>query len=176
MMAVALTLLGLGCSDRHLYLYDTFEGMTKPTSEDISYKGEKAIKKFEQTRISDTSSTWNKASIDEARKNLSRTGYEMSRIHFVKGPVEETIPEKAPTQIALLHLDTDWYTSTKHELTYLYPRLSFGGVIIIDDYGHWKGARKAMNEFIAENNIGLLLNRIDYTVRIGVKTQPLPSQ
>ena len=74
-----------------------------------------------------------------------------------------------PSKIALLRLDTDWYKSTAHELKYLYPLLEPGGVIIIDDYGHWEGARNAVDEYIIDNKLPLLLNRIDYTGRIGVK-------
>ena len=79
------------------------------------------------------------------------------------------MPGYLPSGIALLRLDTDWYESTKHELEHLYPLLVSGGVIIIDDYGHWKGAKKAVDEYIKDNNLPLLLNRIDYTGRIGIK-------
>ncbi|MCR6721038.1 MAG: TylF/MycF family methyltransferase [Chitinophagaceae bacterium] len=71
--------------------------------------------------------------------------------------------------MALLRLDTDWYESTKHELIHLYDRLVPGGILIIDDYGHWNGARKAVDEFIAERKLNLFLNRIDYTGRLAIK-------
>jgi O-methyltransferase len=79
------------------------------------------------------------------------------------------VPRSAPEVIALLRLDTDWYASTKHELLHLYPRLTQSGVLIIDDYGHWQGARKAVDEYVEENRLPLLLNRIDETGRIAVK-------
>jgi len=85
--------------------------------------------------------------------------------------VENTIPSKAPDNIALLRLDTDWYESTRHELIHLYPRLSTGGILIIDDYGHWEGARKAVDEYIKEKQLKLLLQRIDYTGRLAIKVQ-----
>jgi O-methyltransferase len=88
---------------------------------------------------------------------------------LVKGKVEDTVPKNAPEKIALLRLDTDWYESTRHELVHLFPRLVPGGVLIIDDYGHWQGARKAVDEYIAGNQVKILLNRVDYTGRIGVK-------
>jgi hypothetical protein len=62
-----------------------------------------------------------------------------------------------------------WYESTYHEMFHLYPRLVPGGVLIVDDYGHWQGARRAVDQYIAENGVKLLLNRIDYTARIGIK-------
>ena len=68
-----------------------------------------------------------------------------------------------------MRLDTDWYESTKHELIHLFPKISKGGVLIIDDYGFWEGARKAVDEYISENNIQILLNRIDNTGRIAIK-------
>ncbi len=96
-------------------------------------------------------------------------GYPENRVHFVKGPVENTIPEHAPKGIALLRLDTDFYSSSKHELVHLFPRLASGGVLLLDDYGHWEGQRIAMDEYLAETGIPILLNRLDYTARIGVK-------
>ena len=101
---------------------------------------------------------------------LYETGYPEEKIHFVQGRVEETIPASAPDSISLLRLDTDWYESTKHELVHLFPRLSPSGVIIIDDYGHWKGCRKAVDEYFdTGDHPQLLLNRVDYSCRIAVK-------
>jgi hypothetical protein len=90
-------------------------------------------------------------------------------VRFVKGLVEDTLPSSAPESIALLRLDTDWYESTRHELIHLFPRLVSGGVLILDDYGHWQGARKALDEYFEEHGVKMLLNRIDYSARIGVK-------
>jgi hypothetical protein len=93
----------------------------------------------------------------------------MDRTHLVEGRVEDTIPAAAPTEIAILRLDTDWYESTRHELEHLYARLAVGGVLIIDDYGAWEGARRAVDEFIDATGAALFLNRIDETGRIAVK-------
>src|SRR5678816_3918777 len=109
------------------------------------------------------------ASQQEVEKAVFSTGYDREKIHFVPGRVEETIPGHAPASIALLRLDTDWYESTQHELLHLFPRLARGGVIIIDDYGHWRGARQAVDEYIAQNQVPLFPHRIDYTGRIAVK-------
>jgi len=91
-------------------------------------------------------------------------------MEFVKGKVEDTLPTKTPEKIALLRLDTDWYESTRCEMEYLFPLLVPGGVIIIDDYGHWEGCRRAIDEYVKKNGISLFLNRIDYTGRIGIKS------
>jgi O-methyltransferase len=119
-----------------------------------------------------TSFVWAYSPLDEVKQNLRDTGYQEDQVVFVKGKVEDTIPRDAPERISLLRLDTDWYESTYHELVHLYPRISVGGVLIIDDYGHWAGARQAMDQYIAENHAKLLLHRIDYTGRIAVKLEP----
>jgi hypothetical protein len=168
MMTVARTLLQLGDTSRHLYLFDTYEGMTPPTEKDVMFDGRRASDLL--SNLTKEDKLWAVCSLEEVQANLYSTAYPREKIHFVKGRVESTIPSEVPDTISLLRLDTDWYESTKHELVHLYPRLSKGGVIIIDDYGHVQGCREATEEFIRENNIRLLLNRIDYTGRIGIRT------
>ena len=170
MMAVAKTLLDLKQFDRELYLFDTFEGMTKPTDYDQGMLvTKKAIFQFEEEKISEDSSNWCNTPLDEVKKAVYSVGYDKEKIHFIKGKVEDTIPEKSPKKISLLRLDTDWYESTHHELVHLFPRISNGGVIIIDDYDTWKGAKKAVDEYISNNKVPLMLNRIFRGGRIGVK-------
>ena len=166
-MAMALMLKRLGVNNRDLYLYDTFSGMSTPSDAD----GTGAQDRYSQyPKLSDDVSTWCLSLIEEVKDNIYSTGYNKDKIHFIKGKVEDTIPSDIPKDIALLRLDTDWYESTKHELTHLFPRLKKNGVLIIDDYGCWEGARKAVDEYIIDNNICILLNRIDYTGRIAKKT------
>ncbi len=169
MMAVAHTLQESGVTDRDLRLFDTFDRMSDPTREDVNFRGESGADVLSQL-AEGPGSVWTSSPLDEVKRNLQMTGYPTEHISFIKGKVEETIPEQAPDRIALLRLDTDWYESTYHELLHLYPRLSPGGVLIIDDYGYWAGARKAVDKYFAERNLKLLLNRIDYTGRICVKT------
>lgn len=168
-MAMALTLRELHDETREVYLYDTFSGMTSPDDVDISYIGELATDKFSQTKTSEESSTWALSPLEEVIQNVRLTGYPMEKFHFIKGMVENTLPKEMPQKIALLRLDTDWYKSTKHELIHLFPLLSKHGVLIVDDYGHWAGCKKAVDEYILENNICIFLNRIDYTGRVGIK-------
>ena len=170
MMAVALTLLGMGRDDVDLYLLDTYEGMVAPTEHDVDFRGQTAVAKLNSKRTK-SSEIWAYAPLEDVRQNLEQTGYDMSRVHFIKGPVEQTLPDLAPEEIALLRLDTDWYASTRHELVHLYPRLARKGVLILDDYGHWQGARKAFDEYVEENEVHLLLTRIDATARVAVKTE-----
>jgi hypothetical protein len=169
MMAMALALMAEGVTDRDLYLFDTFEGMPAPGEMDFDLWGKSAWEKFSKTKLSNVSSTWCNASLEHVKQVMTLTGYPMERIHFVKGLVENTIPEKVPETIALLRLDTDWYQSTMHELIHLYPRLSPKGIVIVDDYGHHKGVRKAVDEYFHKNQRVPFLHRIDYTGRLIIK-------
>ncbi|MFM8982727.1 MAG: TylF/MycF/NovP-related O-methyltransferase [Spartobacteria bacterium] len=147
-MAMAIRLNTIG-EPRNFFLYDTFEGMSAPTDHDVAPSGQKAENLLNQIQRNETNHIWAYAPLEKVRKNLETTGYPMEKMRFVKGPVEETIPGTLPEKIALLRLDTDWYESTRHELQHLYPRLSTGGVLILDDYGFWAGARKAVDEFFS---------------------------
>ena len=169
MMAAALTLIELGATDRDLYLFDTYTGMPEPGAEDVSspYDGYSPHRLWKL--ISGAGRTWAGAPVEAVRANLASTGYPTERMHFVEGMVEETLPGAAPERIAILRLDTDWYSSTKHELETLYPRLSERGVLIVDDYGHHAGARRAVDEYFAEIGEAPLLTRLDYTGRIAIR-------
>ena len=168
-MGAAMTLDLMGDTRRQLNLYDTFEGMTAPTDMDVDHTGAHAKDFLDpDEKIDGASNVWAYASLEMVRQNLDRTGFPPDRFHLVKGKVEETIPADMPAVISLLRLDTDWYESTAHELKYLYPVLSSGGVLIIDDYGHWRGSREATDEYFTEHG-GILLNRMDYSGRMGVK-------
>jgi len=169
MMAVAKTLIDLNRYDLDLYLFDTFEGMPKPSKFDFDDSNQSAINEFNTKQLDENSSDWCRATIDEVTKTMYSIDYPREKIHLIKGKVEETIPKDAPETISILRLDTDWYESTKHELENLFPRLSKGGVLVIDDYGYWAGARKAVDEYFSEKKISILLNRIDNTGRIAVK-------
>jgi O-methyltransferase len=167
-MAAALMLRELGAADRDLYLFDTFEGMSAPSEHDRRAgtgvpAADLLATSAKQAKV------WAYSPLDEVRANLQSTGYPTERVRFVQGKVEDTIPEQAPEQIAILRLDTDWYESTRHELEHLFPRLAVGGVLIIDDYGAWEGARRAVDEFVDAQKVRILLNRIDETGRVGVK-------
>jgi hypothetical protein len=167
------TLLNAGITDRDIYLYDTFEGFPKPEEIDFEYSHGPALETWQRFKkpgdTSEESSDWLKIDLEDVRKKILTIGYPSERIKFVKGLVENTIPGTAPDQIALLRLDTDFYRSTKHEFIHLFPRLSRGGILIIDDYGALHGARVATDEYLKENNIAFFLGRSDEHVRIGVK-------
>lgn len=168
-LLIALILKKNNITDRNIYLYDTFEGMSEPTAEDVDLNGVSAKKQLTDSNIEDQKSVWCYSGIDEVKKNFSDNNLDLSKINFVKGKVEDTIPNTIPTDIALLRLDTDWYTSTKHEMVNLFPILNSKGILIIDDYGHWKGCRDAVDEYFLEQKLSPMINRIDYTGRLIIK-------
>jgi hypothetical protein len=167
-MMIAQLLQASRISDRKIFLYDTFEGMSEPTPADKNYKGNDAREMLDATDRAEADSVWCYSPLEEVQENMKQTGYPKDQVVFVKGKVEETIPGVVPAQIALLRLDTDWYESTYHELTHLYPLLSKNGVLIIDDYGYWEGCRKATDQFLKENQLDLLLQRLDSTGRLAL--------
>ena len=167
MMAFALQVMGV--TDRDIYLFDTFEGMTPPTEEDIDLYGQSAASLLEAGDRSNNPA-WAYSHIEEVKANLRKTGYPLERFLFVPGDVMTTLPEHGPPDLALLRLDTDWYASTRHELEHLFPRLCERGVLIIDDYGHYRGARKAVDEYLENLPRRFFLNRIDYTGRLLIKS------
>jgi O-methyltransferase len=167
-MMIALALQKFGAT-RNIHCFDTFEGMPPPTGADVRHEtGESAASILARTPRRDGDHMWGIAALDLVGENVASTGYPTRNVSYHKGRVEDTLPARASEVIALLRLDTDWYESTKHELVHLYPRLARGGILIIDDYGCWRGARKATDEYMAETRANLFLGRVDEG-RIGVK-------
>ena len=166
-MLMAMTLLARG-DVRDIYLYDTFAGMSEPSDKDVDYLGNRALDSWWGNG---KNSQWSVTvvSLDDVRTNLAMTQYPSDKLHYIEGKVEDTIPRVLPESIAVLHLDTDWYASTYHELNHLFQRLVRGGVLVIDDYGHHKGAREATDRYLKEHSVPMLLHRVDYTGRVGMK-------
>jgi O-methyltransferase len=142
---------------RKCWLYDTFDGMTEPGE----FDGEKAHEHW----TAKGGRRWAACSVRQVRDNLiAEKVYNPDLVRFIVGDVRETLrDDDLPDKVALLHLDTDFYDSTKIEMQMLWPRLVAGGVLIVDDYGHWPGARRAVNEYFETFGIQNNLHRIDYT-------------
>jgi len=173
MLTVAHTLLRRGVTDRDLYLFDTFTGMSEATERDVRITQGKHA---DELLAADGPGpmAWARpgrfvATLEDVKQGFAALDYPEDRLHFVPGKVEDTVPEHAPESIAILRLDTDWYESTKHELTHLYQRLAPGGVLIIDDYGTWHGSKEATDEFLDETGEALLLTRV---ARAAVAVKP----
>jgi len=141
-------------TNRHCWLFDSWEGLPKPTEYDISYteeQGKEGMALGSEERVRELL--------------LYKLKLNQEMIHLVKGWFNDTLPshKKYIGRIALLHLDCDWYKSVKFCLDELYASVSSGGYIFIDDYGHWIGCKKATDEFIEERNLEIDLTKIDYT-------------
>jgi predicted O-methyltransferase YrrM len=164
-MVMASALANHGAK-RELWLYDVWDRATMPVP--VEMDGPHAVPLWTAYQEGKGALC---PELETARRNVSDTGLPASGVHFVRGPVEQTIPAQAPERIALLRLDTDYYESTKHELLHLFPRLSSGGVLILDDYGApgFPGAKAAVDEYFASQGLRLLLNRIDSDARLVVK-------
>lgn len=167
-MLMALVLRAMGETTRDLYLYDTFAGMAQPAGVDVDVEGVPARAEWDRQRKS-THNQWCYASREDVVANMRTTQYPDERIHCVQGKVEETLAQRVPDAVALLRLDTDFYASTAAELRHLYPRLVSGGILIIDDYGFWRGQRKAVDEFFANADSAPFLVRVDDSCRVAVK-------
>ena len=159
---------------KKIYAYDTFEGMSEPDKIDETFKGEsskdllnklykKKVDRKKNILIAD-------CSIEQVQENFKKFSNKNNLI-CIKGPVEKTLDLKKnlPNKISILRLDTDWYSSTKKELEILFPLLEKNGILIIDDYGFWKGARKAVDEYFENKNVTMF--KIDFTGRMIINSK-----
>lgn len=156
-MAFALTIMEEKTTFRDMFLYDTFEGFTDTIDDDFRIKDGKRAKNIflrDKNYIC-------QADLDDVKTGLSTTNYPLESIRFVRGDVVKTIPANLPKSISILRLDTDYYESTIWELRHLFPLLSKGGVLIVDDYDYWNGSRKACNEYFEEIGMSNLLIRLE---------------
>jgi len=175
-MAMAGELRNLGAIDRRIWLYDTFAGMTPPTVEDVEAgTGVTATTMLDTTEVGDGNNVWCVAGRADVEANVRGTGYPFEKFTFVEGDVAQTLTHTVPETIALLRLDTDWYESTRIGLEVLYPRLAVGGVCILDDYGHWQGARKAVDDYFEDLGHRPYMHTIDYSGRVFIKTASRPA-
>ncbi|WP_423141285.1 TylF/MycF/NovP-related O-methyltransferase [Parablastomonas sp. CN1-191] len=172
-LLAALTFKHLGDQSRDLWLYDTFAGMTAPTVFDAKpgKTPESTVVNF-KAQQKDDHNAWCYASLEDVKGCLARADYPADKLHYVVGDVTSTLPGNLPGKIAILRLDTDFYDSTKAELEHLYALLKPGGILILDDYGGWDGARKAVDEFLAAQPTPVFLARVDETARIAQKPYP----
>ena len=167
--AAVLTMMNLGETYRSIYLYDTFTGMTEPKEEDSDPRGKINIHEmYSQLKTGIDESDWCRAGLDDVKHNMTKTGYPFDKFIFVEGKVENTLPHTLPDAISILRLDTDWYESTKQEMTHLFPRLVSKGVLIVDDYYSWTGSKKAVDEYLHSIDCTISFERVADTV-IGIK-------
>jgi len=149
---IAAEIIRLNGSNKKVWLYDTFSGMTQPTEKDKDMSGSSALEKFKTLPRNLESRFWGISNIEEVKAGFASLNLLGDNLKFVMGDVLHTLNEdsKLPERISVLRLDTDWYESTLKELEVLYPRLTRNGILIIDDYGDWTGSRAAVEDYFSK--------------------------
>ena len=156
-------------SKKNIFAFDTFEGMTEPDKNDYDISSNLSADVLLQSDKTKETNLWGVCSLESVKKNIQSCVNSKENIRFIKGPVENTldVTSNLPDKISLLRLDTDWYNSTKKELDILYDKVSPGGIIIIDDYGHWGGSKKAVDDFFLNKYVWM--HYVDYACRLIIK-------
>jgi hypothetical protein len=173
MMAIALKLLDSGVKDRSLRLYDTYEGMTPPKDVDKQTRGGKSAESLLAEDTSRKSGIWAVAELDDVKQNMISTRYPLNMLDFIVGDVSDTLGTNISESISLLRVDVDWYEPTRACMNCLYPRLEEGGVFISDDYGHWDGAKIAIDNYFAGVERAPLLTPVDNDCVMGQKPRAI---
>lgn len=143
-------LLSAGAPTRQAWAFDSFEGLPEPGPNDPDVPANAA--------------GGCRGSEERVREAFERYAHP-DRLRVVKGWFDDTYPEAAPQidAVAVINVDCDWYEPVTLTLETFYPKVSSGGYVVIDDYGHWEGSRRATDDFRARHGIGAPLTRIDYT-------------
>ena len=163
----------LNITNKSIYAFDTFEGMSKPTDidVDIRFNKQKAYDVMKNSvkdyNIHNIHSYY---PIEKVRENLINNCNEIENIKLIKGDVLKTllISENIPDKISILRLDTDWYESTKIELEILFPKLVKDGILIIDDYGDYLGCKKAVDDYFKDKKFNIF--KVDSGARMLIKS------
>lgn len=142
-----------GDTERIVWVADSFQGLPKP--DPARYPVDAADRHWTQARLA--------VSLEEVKANFARYGLLDAQVRFLVGWFRDTLPNAPIDKLAVLRLDGDMYESTMDALRSLYPRLSIGGYVIIDDYGAVPACKAAVEDFRTEHGIGEKLERIDWT-------------
>jgi O-methyltransferase len=146
---------------RAMWLFDSFQGLPPPSAKDGAAEQKHYFEGL------------NKGAMDNVQKIFRRLHVALDNVHIVPGWFNQTLPNALINNIAVLHIDADWYDSVKIVLDTLYDRVVPGGFIILDDYGYWEGCERALNDYFVEHAIkNVVIQRADH---IGAFFQkPLP--
>lgn len=161
--------------DRDIYMYDTFAGLTEPSSHDFTRQdgcyAMTAAQVHDEWRSKQAGGVngWCYCPLERVQQRLAATGYPSDKLHYVVGDVADTLRRDVPEQIAILRMDTDWYESSKVEMEVLFPRVVEGGVVIMDDYFHWDGQRRATDEYLDAHCPGYNIVRLSQKVGAFIK-------
>jgi len=146
-------LAALGDEQRRVWVADSFEGLPAPD---------------EERHPADAGLDWSdvetlKVDVESVRRNFERYDLLDDQVRFLVGWFADTLPDAPIEQLALLRLDGDLYGSTRDALDALYPKVSPGGFVIVDDYGGWESCRRAVDDYRAEHSIDAPLHEVDWT-------------
>lgn len=142
-----------GVTDRRVWVADSFEGLPKPDAAKYSADTHDRHHKFSELAIS----------LDTVRSNFAQYGLLDDNVQFLKGWFKDTLPSAPIEKLAVARLDGDMYESTMDALVSLYPKLSPGGYLIVDDYGAIPGCKQAVTDYRAQHGIVETVKSIDWT-------------
>ncbi len=142
-----------GVEDRHVWVADSFEGLPPPDSKKYPHDSGDVFYTFEELAVS----------LDQVKANFERYGLLDGQVRFLKGWFRDTLPEAPIEKLAVLRLDGDLYESTMDALASLYPKLSVGGYLIVDDYGAVPACRQAVHDYRESQGISDEILPVDWT-------------
>lgn len=144
---------------RKVWVADSFKGLPEPT---VGY--DKELKSYNSAMMQDKDG-FNLFSVskDVVMDNFREFGLLDVNVHFLEGWFSETLPNARIRTLALMRLDGDYYESTMTSLQYLYPKLSKGGYVIVDDYGEtkWTACKEAVDQYRKEKKISAPIIQVD---------------
>ncbi len=155
-------------AQRTIHLFDSFDDIVEP---DAIVDGERAVKEVGGIHMatgklkpikgiySKFGGPGNESHVLDLISN--KIGYPSEKIKIHKGLFQDTLPLNTIESISFLRLDGDWYSSTRICLEYLYPKVTYGGIIVIDDYSAYEGCKKAVDEYLVSNQIFPFIQWID---------------
>jgi O-methyltransferase len=169
-MVAAITFKELG-DHRDVYLIDAFDlPIPPPMDLDTEHGGNRVF-----GGATETKPYWAAVTAKAVAGHMKLTAYPENHVHIVKGLIADVVPYRTPDSISVLRLDTDTYESTIHNLRHLYPRLSDGGILILDDYGSHAGIRQAVSEYFNDPTTAPLIQRVDASAGCIQKFKLVPS-
>ncbi|MBI1903436.1 MAG: class I SAM-dependent methyltransferase [Planctomycetia bacterium] len=161
---MALANLRYGATRRRIHLFDTWGDWPDPTQNDGN--------RFRDLQAGSLRKADNRGALDACRELLERLiAYPTHFLTYHRGLFQETVPPALENirALAVLRVDCDWYEQVLFCLEHLYPKLSNGGALVLDDYGYCDGARAAIDEFLSRQRVRSFLHHVDYSCRYLIK-------
>lgn len=142
-----------GDTERAVWVADSFEGLPKPDPK--LYPADKGDRHWSYGQLA--------VSLEQVRENFAKYGLLDDQVRFLRGWFRDTLATAPISRLAVLRIDADMYQSTMEALVFLYPKVSVGGYVIVDDYGAVPACKRAVDDFRKEHGIEEELRWIDWT-------------